>query len=108
MHTEGDEVHETTDEARAASTPNIVRWVLAISLLAAILLLSAIWIFGAATTDEEDRTATVTDRIEAQDDGSSTDSIVSDRDQFEYEAEEVDESAESTPASEDDPDQGEQ
>ena len=41
MHREGDEIHETTEEARAGSTPNIVRWILVISLLAAILLLSA-------------------------------------------------------------------
>lgn len=84
MHREGDEVHETTDEARAGSTPNIVRWVLAISLLAAILLLSAIWITGALTTEREDRTANVTDRIETQQQGNRTDSIVSDRDEFEF------------------------
>ena len=64
MHTEGNEIHAEGDEARAGSTPNIVRWVLAISLLAAILLLSAIWMFGAATTDEEDRVATASDRME--------------------------------------------
>ena len=49
MQTEGDEVHFETDEARGASTPNIVRWVLAISLFAAIALLSIVWITGAAT-----------------------------------------------------------
>lgn len=86
MHTEGNEVHTETDEARAGSTPNIVRWVLAISLLAAILLLSAIWMFGAATTDEEDRVANASDRIEnaQSDDGESTDSIVSGGEQFEF------------------------
>lgn len=84
MQRQGDEVHSEVDEARAGSTPNIVRWVLAISLLAAILLLSAIWIFGAATTDEEDRVATATDRMENADEGQSTDSIVSDEEQFEF------------------------
>jgi len=84
MHTEGEEVHAQVDEARAGSTPNIVRWVLAISLLAAILLLSAIWIFGAATTDKEDRVANATDRIENADDGASTDSIVSGDEQFQF------------------------
>lgn len=78
MHTHGEEVHETTDEARAGSTPNIVRWILAISLLAAILLLSAIWIFGAATTDKADQSANATDRIANSESGDSTDSIVSD------------------------------
>jgi hypothetical protein len=84
MHTEGEEVHAQTDEARAGSTPNIVRWILGISLLAAILLLSAIWIFGAATTDKEDRVATATDRIENTEGGESTDSIVSGRDEFQF------------------------
>jgi cytoskeletal protein RodZ len=84
MHTEGEEIHAEGDEARAGSTPNIVRWILAISLLAAILLLSAIWIFGAATTDDEDRVATTTDRLENADEGETTDSIVSDEEQFEF------------------------
>ena len=47
MRIEGNEVHQTTDEARAGSTPNIVRWVLIISLTSAIVLLSAVWILGA-------------------------------------------------------------
>lgn len=85
MHTEGNEIHAEGDEARAGSTPNIVRWVLGISLLAAILLLSAIWIFGAATTDDEDRVATATDRIENANEGESTDSVVSGRDEFQFE-----------------------
>ena len=79
MHPEGQEVHETTDEARAGSTTGVVRWVLAISLLAALVLLSAIWMTGAASTDEEDRVANQTDRVmNATDGGDSTDSIVSD------------------------------
>ena len=49
MERQGDEVHFDTDEARGASTPNIVRWVLAISLFAAIVLLSIVWMTGAAT-----------------------------------------------------------
>lgn len=78
MHTEGSELHETTNEARAGSTPNIVRWVLAISLLGAIVLLSAIWIFGAATNSESASEANATDRIANESGGDSTDSIVSD------------------------------
>ncbi|MGV3555462.1 MAG: hypothetical protein ACO1OD_09415 [Croceibacterium sp.] len=97
MHTEGNEIHAEADEARAGSTPNIVRWVLAISLLAAVLLLSAIWIFGAATTDEEDRVATATDRIENSEDGESTDSIVSGDEQFEF-GEDTNAAAEETAA----------
>lgn len=43
----GDEVHLDTEEARSGATPHIVRYVLVISLLLAILALSAIWITGA-------------------------------------------------------------
>ncbi|HEY6816563.1 MAG TPA: hypothetical protein VI168_13560 [Croceibacterium sp.] len=49
MERQGDEVHFETDEARGATSPNIVRWILAIGLFAAIALLSVIWITGAAT-----------------------------------------------------------
>ena len=55
MERQGDEVHLETDEARGASTPNIVRWVLGISLFAAIALLSVIWISGAANRVQEER-----------------------------------------------------
>ena len=47
MHREGKEVHVDTDEARAGSTPHIVRNVLAISLGLAIVLLSIAWMTGA-------------------------------------------------------------
>jgi hypothetical protein len=56
MQTRGDEVHAEVDEARAASTPNVVRWVLAISLFAAIALLTVIWVTGAATSDQNNQT----------------------------------------------------
>jgi len=55
MERQGDEVHFETDEARGASSPNIMRWVLGISLFAAIALLSVIWISGAATHVAEER-----------------------------------------------------
>ena len=57
MERQGDEVHIETDEARGASSPNIVRWILAISLFAAIALLSLIWITGAATRGEPETSA---------------------------------------------------
>ena len=47
MERHGEEVHITTEEARAGSTPHIVRYVLAISLFLAIAALSLIWITGA-------------------------------------------------------------
>ncbi len=48
MEHHSEEVRETAEEARAGSTPGIVRWVLLISLVLAIAALSAIWIFGAS------------------------------------------------------------
>jgi hypothetical protein len=53
MERQGDEVHIETDEARGASTPHIVRYVLAISLLLAIAALTLIWVTRAATNDAE-------------------------------------------------------
>jgi len=43
----GEEVHLNAQEARSGDTPHIVRYVLLISLLLAILAMSAIWITGA-------------------------------------------------------------
>ncbi|GGB95139.1 hypothetical protein GCM10011494_12000 [Novosphingobium endophyticum] len=40
----GEEVHVDTDEARAGSTPHIVRYVLLVSLALAIIAMSAVWI----------------------------------------------------------------
>lgn len=63
MEKHGDEVHVETDEARGGSTPHIVRWILAISLLAAIALLSVIWITGAASQHESEPAAEVRERV---------------------------------------------
>jgi hypothetical protein len=76
MHRQGDEPHFETDEARAASSPNIVRWVLGISLFAAIALLSVIWITGAATQEKGDRYVTVPDPETDRSGLDDTDSIV--------------------------------
>ena len=46
MERKGDEVHVETEEARGAESTGVMRWVLGISLLLAIGLLSAIWMFG--------------------------------------------------------------
>ena len=70
MQTRGDEIHADVDEARAASTPNVVRWVLAISLFAAIVLLTVIWITGAATSDQD--THSVDAQIRAAEDTNRT------------------------------------
>lgn len=47
MEIRGGEIHIETDEARGGSTPHIVRYVLIISLMLAIGLLSLVWVTGA-------------------------------------------------------------
>ena len=49
MHREGEEVHLNEEEASGASKPHIVRYVLGVSLLLAVFLMSAIWIIGSIT-----------------------------------------------------------
>ena len=85
MAIEGDEVHRETDEARGGSTPHIVRWILVISTIGAIVLLSAVWIIGAALQGDRESavTASAVERLERDDDGEETDGILSDNaDQF--------------------------
>tara|TARA_B100001057_G_scaffold404175_1_gene416694 strand:+ start:419 stop:616 length:198 start_codon:yes stop_codon:yes gene_type:complete len=53
------EVHIDDQDASGGSKEGVVRWVLLISLLAAILILSAIWITGALTQDETEEEATI-------------------------------------------------
>jgi hypothetical protein len=74
MDGDENEPHFETDAARGASTPNIVRWILLISLFAAIALLSIIWITGAATQDEEE--GTVSHEVRDRSDVEATDSRV--------------------------------
>jgi hypothetical protein len=61
MERRGEEVHTETDEARAGSTPGIVRYVLGFSLVLAVIAMSAVWIIPALTkgdtVDETNRTA---------------------------------------------------
>ena len=70
MEKQGNEVHVDTDEARGGSTPNVVRWVLAISLLLAVVAMSAIWIIPAMMTDDTAADATVADQYEEEQDNS--------------------------------------
>ena len=75
MERQGDEVHIETDEARGASSPNIVRWILIVSLFAAIALLSIVWITGAATQGDEESEVKV-DALGGERATEGTDSIV--------------------------------
>jgi len=63
MEDQGREVHLEKDDARAGSTPHVVRYILAISILLAIVLLSAIWITG-AVSHESNREASDTPTAE--------------------------------------------
>ena len=49
MERQGDELHLTESEACGGEQPHVVRWVLGISLILAVALLSAIWIIGSLT-----------------------------------------------------------
>src|SRR5690348_13494035 len=80
MQVNGDQIHETGEEARAGETPHVVRWVLIFGLLGAIVLLTIIWVTGALSSDQH--TQTVDAQIRAEENaagGSNTDSIVGDR-----------------------------
>ena len=49
MERQGEEVHVSEVEASAGSQPHIVRYVLGVSLLLVVVLMSAIWIIGSMT-----------------------------------------------------------
>ena len=84
MERDPNEVHSETDAARAGPTPHIVRWILLISLFAAIVLLSIIWITGAATQGNEEQNVEVSARAEDTNDSIATEGILGeDADEFE-------------------------
>lgn len=53
------EYHTSEERASGGSKEGVVRWVMLISLLAAILILSIIWITGALTQDDTEEEKTV-------------------------------------------------
>jgi hypothetical protein len=80
MRQDGDEIHMEVDEARGASTPNVVRWVLTFGLLGAIILLTAIWVIGAWSSDQNTQSVDAQIRAEQKaGGGNANDSIVSDK-----------------------------
>lgn len=84
MERRGDEVHVESTEASGGSKEGVVRWVLIIGTLLAIVFLSIIWMTGAAFQGDVEEEATVSGIIDSrQEEGDDTDSIVSDREQFE-------------------------
>jgi hypothetical protein len=49
MEREGDEVHVSQEEASGGAQPHIVRYILGVSLLLVVILMSLIWIIGSVT-----------------------------------------------------------
>ena len=49
MERQGDEVHISEEEASGGVQPHIVRYVLGVSLLLVVVLMSAIWILASVT-----------------------------------------------------------
>ena len=78
MRSEGNETHVSETEASGGSKEGVVRWVLIIGTLLAVILLSAIWIFGAASQNEVESEVNVSDRIQAQDDAAGIDGVTMD------------------------------
>lgn len=76
MENRDTELHAETDEVRGGSTPHVVRWVLIISTLLAIVLLSIIWMTGALTQGDVEEEATVDQIIQDTSPGSDTDGVV--------------------------------
>lgn len=52
MERHGNETHITTEEARGGEGKNVLRWMLAISLVLAIAALTIIWVTGSLVTPE--------------------------------------------------------
>ncbi|WP_340588896.1 hypothetical protein [Erythrobacter alti] len=74
---EGDEIHIDDDEASAGEKSGHMRWVLGLSLVAALAFMSIIWITGALSQGDTEEEATKSAVLEdAQDDGDDTDSIL--------------------------------
>lgn len=78
MRNEGGELHSETDEARAGSTPHIVRWILGISLFAAIVLLSAVWIFGALSQGDVEEEITASSIAKEKSEAADIDGVLID------------------------------
>lgn len=79
MEKHGEEVHVDTVEASAGETSGHMRWVLGIGTVLAVVLLSLIWMTGAATQGDIEEEANVSGREASASSDTDTNSIVSDR-----------------------------
>lgn len=74
MDQRGDEVHVSETEVSAGSKEGVVRWVLIIGTLLAVIALSAIWMFGAASQPEGDSSEyNVSNEIAAEENAAASD-----------------------------------
>jgi len=78
MRNENGKVHSETDEARGGSTPHVVRWILVISTLAAIVLLTIVWVTGALSQGDIEEEVTASAIEQEREDSRDTDTVVSD------------------------------
>lgn len=67
MHKEGDEIHVDTDEVRGGSSSGVMRWVLLIGLLVAIVLLSIVWMNGAANSANDEPIGDISGQVDPTD-----------------------------------------
>ena len=72
------EIHIEDDDATAGEKSGRMRRVLAISLLAAVVAMTLVWVIPALTQGDAEEEATLSGRMEAQSDadGDSTDGII--------------------------------
>jgi len=87
MRNDSGEVHSKTDEARAGSTPHVVRWVLGIGLVSVIIAFTVIVLIGSASQGDIEEEANVSQMVRdtqaAENDRSDIDGVVSqDADEF--------------------------
>ena len=71
----GEEIHIDDDDASGGEKTGVMRWVLAISLLGAVVLMSIIWMTGALSQDETESQTTVSAKQDQVDAGDNTDGI---------------------------------
>ena len=76
MDQQNGEIHVETDEARGGRTTGVVRYVLVISLILAIGILSLVWITGALSQGDTEEEATVSGTALDETQGDQTDSLI--------------------------------
>lgn len=78
MPVNGEEIHADSEAVRAGSTPHVTRWVLTFGLIGAIVLLTAIWVIGAWSSDQNNQTVGAQIQASQKQNAGHNDSIVSD------------------------------